>query len=144
MDGDDMKLVLGFDCSFQPAKESRPRVFVRIRESAWSDGVGIYYKKSLTFLKRMTVGFNFVEEDCNNTDALTVIQSITNFSECDPGVYEIVMCNKRHDREGGFLDDWDYELIPVKEQNEKASSVKDQGADKSNRTGRTGSPERPC
>lgn len=89
------------------------KVVVRLKTSAWSDGKGIHIKRSLTYLRRQCAGFNGLEEDAMMAGAEQAIKNIINLSDCNDGVYEVVMCNVSKDFETGYADDWDYKLVPV-------------------------------
>ncbi len=111
---------LSFDelLELDTAKENvpKPRCIVRLTTSAWHDKGGVYLKQSLQYLRRKCIGYNILEEDCNNIGAIDVVKQITNIGECKDGVYEVVTCNERscwgtpH-----ILDDYDYKLIPYEE-----------------------------
>ena len=86
---------------------------IRLSTSAWSDRRGVHLKKSVSFLRRKSFGFNVIEEDCGNLSALEVISGITNLDNCRDGVYEVVVCNESRDWETNSVEDWEYKLIRV-------------------------------
>lgn len=93
--------------------EDPTKLVVRLTTSAWHDGNGIHFKKSLRFLKRKSTGVNFLEEDAVNIGDLDVVSRITNLGYLKDGVYEVDTCNHKYDWETGNLDDYDYRLIPL-------------------------------
>jgi hypothetical protein len=92
-------------------KQEKSSVIVRLKTSFWHDKNGVHQKKTLSTLIRKSVGFNFLKEDCAMIGADVVIDRVVNFNECEDGIYEVVMCNKKIDWETGCLDDWDYKLV---------------------------------
>lgn len=105
----------GFTLTKHSAKEDEPLVVVRLRTSAWSDDRGLHVRRSLTYLKRKCQGFNFFEEDISNIGADEAVTGIINLDECKDGVYQIVICNEHRDWETGYVEDYEYKLIPYKE-----------------------------
>lgn len=91
------------------------RIIVRLRRSFWHDARGVYERTELKYLKRhCLLGWNFLEEDCQNIGADEVLPRVINLNECKEGVYQIEMVNQSRDWETGCVDDWDYKLIPFK------------------------------
>ena len=87
---------------------------VRLSTSVWNDGRGVYVKKSLTYLKRKCSGYNVLKEDVSNLDIDSVLMKVINLYESLDGVYEVVVCNETKDWETGYVEDWDYKLVPYK------------------------------
>ena len=87
------------------------RCVVRLRTTMWADKSGLHTKKSLTFLRRKSEGFNVLEEDTSAVGAEGVLPRILNMDECPDGVYEVVTCNESRDYETGYIDDYDYRLV---------------------------------
>ena len=96
--------------------EPHPVVVVRLTTSYWHDRNGVHWKQSLRWLKRKSVGFNVMHEDCTMIGANEVIPRIVNLHECDDGIYQIVTCNERgSDWEvPHIIDEYDYQLVPLK------------------------------
>lgn len=92
------------------------RLFVRLSTQMWGDKNGLYQKTVIKFLKRRSVGFNFLEEDCAMMGADEVLPRIINLNSCEDGIYQVVICNEHKDWETGRVEDWDYELVKVEEQ----------------------------
>ena len=99
-------------CNVDKVKE-KPLCVVRLRTSMWQDSRGLHTKKSLLFLRKQSQGFNLLEEDSSQIGADAVLPRIINLHECDDGVYKAVVCNESRDWESGYVDDYDYRLIPV-------------------------------
>ena len=87
------------------------RCVVRVSTSHWNDKSGVHYKKSITYQKRKSIGFNFLKEEVGAVGAET-ITNIINFFECADGLYEVVTCNESRDYESGHIDGYDLQLIP--------------------------------
>ena len=87
------------------------RCVVRLRTTMWADKTGLHTKKSLTFLRRKSEGFNVLEEDASAAGVEEVLPRILNLDECPDGVYEVVVCNESRDYETGSVDDYDYRLV---------------------------------
>lgn len=90
------------------------RCVVRLRTETWADKTGLHTKKSLTFLRRKCEGFNMLEEDCDAVGAGEVLPRILNLDQCADGIYDVVACNQSRDWETGCVDDYDYQLLPVR------------------------------
>lgn len=91
--------------------KQRNRCVVRLRTTKWADKSGLHIKKSLTFLRRKSEGFNILEEDTGAAGVEEILPRILNMDECQDGIYEVVMCNERHDYETGYVDGYDYRLV---------------------------------
>lgn len=96
------------------------RTVVRLSTSMWFDDNGLYFRQTLRFLKRKSAGQNNLFEDCFATGAEEVLPRITNLHNCPDGVYEVIACNFGRDWESGYIEEWDYELVPYSEKDEKA------------------------
>jgi hypothetical protein len=92
---------------------------VRLSTTMWVDKRGLSIKKSLIFLRKKCTGFNVLEEDVGNIGAEEVLLRILNLYECKDGIYEVVTCNESRDFETGYIDDYDYKLVAIKEENDK-------------------------
>lgn len=90
---------------------------VKVITNVYSNHQGVHIKKSLIFLRRKCKGFNVLEEECSGIGADEVVPRIINLDECNDGIYEIITCNESHDWETGYIDDYDFKLIPFKEEN---------------------------
>ena len=86
---------------------------VRVRTTVWQDSRGIHVKKSINFLRRQCKGFNILQEDIGAGGVDEALTRIANLDETKDGIYEVVICNETTDRETGYIDDYEYRLIPV-------------------------------
>ena len=94
-----------------PVDVNVSRCTVRVKTTAWADERGLHTKKSLTFLRRRCEGFNVLAEDASAIGAEEVLLRILNLGEVEDGIYEVAVCNKSHDYETGYVDDYDYRLV---------------------------------
>lgn len=94
-------------------KESDNICIVRLSTNSWKDDRGVHFKKSLNFLKRKCKGFNILAEDCDVVGAEDVIPKIINLLNIPDGVYQLTTCNESKDWETGYVDDYDYKLVPA-------------------------------
>jgi hypothetical protein len=99
--------------------DERTQIVVRLRRSYWHDHDGAYTRTELRYLKRHTKGFNVFEDDCSMVGADEVLAKITNLQKCKDGVYQLVICREHRDWETGYVEDWDYELIPFDPKEDK-------------------------
>lgn len=100
------------------------RCVVRLRTTMWADKTGLHTKKSLTFLRRKSEGFNVLEEDASAAGVEEVLPRILNLDECPDGVYEVVVCNESRDYETGYVDDYDYRLVTANPPAKRAATRK--------------------
>ena len=91
------------------------RVVGRLTTSYWNGANGIHSRRSFRYLKRKSQGHNFVTEDASNVGADETWKRIINMDECKDGVYEVVTCNESRDWETGYIDDYDFKLVPFEE-----------------------------
>lgn len=92
--------------------ESADRTVVRLRRSWWHDKKGACQRLELRFLARSSTGFNLFHDDCCQVGAESALKRIINLEECEDGIYELLSCNTRTDWETGYVDEWDYKLVP--------------------------------
>lgn len=64
-------------------------------------------------MKRMSRGFDFLTEDCNMIGADEVVPHIVNLHSVKDGLYHFMITNVKRDWETGYVDSYDYELVPV-------------------------------
>lgn len=84
---------------------------VRLKTVQWHDQKGIYVRRNITFLKRKSSGFNFLSEDASN-DIDDCVCKIINLDQCCDGIYTVATINETRDWETGYVEDWDYLLVP--------------------------------
>ena len=102
----------------QPKQDvDRGRLIVRVVTSGYSTGSGLAYKRELRFLKRKSsLCMDGMDEDISGFGEKSFIEQIDNFWEVNDGIYQLVRCNFSRDWESGIVDDWDFTLIPWKEE----------------------------
>ena len=88
------------------------RCVVRLTTSFFKSGSRVVMQKSLNVLKKMSVGFNIMDEDVSMSGVEDFFDNLTNINDCPDGIYLVSTCNESTDWESGFLDDYDYVLIP--------------------------------
>ena len=66
-------------------------------------------------MKRLSNHCNFLKSDIDNIGAFSVVNNIENLNEVMDGLYSVVMCNVRKDWESGYIEDYDYKLVPYQE-----------------------------
>lgn len=90
---------------------------VRLTTTTWFSKGAMHIKRTLKSMRRKsTDGFCLLELDADATDAVEVANRITNLNECDDGLYTVETCNESRDWETGHVDDYDYLLVPYKEE----------------------------
>lgn len=94
-----------------PTMNDEDKLVVRLRTTCWYDKNGLYYKRSLTFLRRKSGGLNVLEQDASDNGAESVIPRIVNLNECADGIYQVETCNESTDWETGHVDSYDYMLL---------------------------------
>lgn len=85
---------------------------VRLKTDHHKSDRGIVERRSLLKMKRLSRGFDILEEDSNNIGVELVFRNIVNLYKCKDGLYEIQTCNESLDHETGYVDDYDYMLVP--------------------------------
>ena len=85
-----------------------------LKTSWWNDKRGLHSRKDITPMKSLSKGYQILEEDAKNIGASQVAERIENLGECEDGLYTVITCNESHDWETGYVDDYDYRLIPYR------------------------------
>lgn len=89
---------------------------VRVKTSYYSSPRGIHTRTDILFLKRKTTAdWNLLKEDADGGGVDNVFSRITNLNECQDGIYEVITCNEHRDYWSGYIEDYDYMLIPYEE-----------------------------
>jgi len=96
-----------------PEKKPPPVCVVRLSTGTWHDKRGLYQRKTLSFMKRLSSGYQVLREDAGMIGADLVMDKIINLDSCKDGLYRVVTVNESRDWESGYVDDYDYELVPV-------------------------------
>lgn len=88
---------------------------VKLITTAWGDKNRLHLKKSLQFLRRQCGEFNILEEDARTIGVEEVLSRIIDLNSTPDGVYKVITCNEHRDYETGYIDDYGYKLLPVKD-----------------------------
>lgn len=86
---------------------------VRVSRSAWGDARAVHSKTSIRLMRSLCQPEWTFLDDGKNCGEEVVFERITNLHECRDGLYELVICNEERDWETGYVEDWDYKLIPI-------------------------------
>lgn len=87
---------------------------VRVSSSNYYRGGSLVIERKLTPLKKMSIGYHpLVEGKFEMLDYLECMPIMNLHEVCD-GIYQLVMCNLSYDWESGYLDDWEWKLVGVK------------------------------
>ncbi len=97
-----------------PSDDKGCRSVVRLKTSYWTTPRGLHMRQDLIRLKRLSWDYQILEEDAASIGAEDVWTKIVNLAECEDGLYTVETCNPSHDWESGYLDDYDYRLVPFK------------------------------
>lgn len=87
---------------------------VRVQTEAYKKGDTYFYGKSIRVLKRKTT-YDFVKDEVDNIGTIDGLENIINLNDVSNGVYEVVVDHESYDIETGYLDDWNFKLIPYEE-----------------------------
>lgn len=110
--------LLNLDAMLNPdARDLYKGVVVRVSTTYYTTKRGFAMTKRIEFLKRKSdrdCVFS-IKEDVSCGGADSVMQRIVNLDEVDDGVYQMIWINEFRDRESGYVEDWDYKLVPHEE-----------------------------
>lgn len=98
--------------SIHKSTKDVPREVVRITTTYWSDNRTLHCKKSITIQRRKSQGAELLLHDASMIGPDLVFANIVNLNECKDGLYVAVTCNEHRDWESGYIEDYDYKLIP--------------------------------
>jgi hypothetical protein len=90
---------------------------VKVSTSCYQTGRGFTMTKRIEFLRRKSDReyVYSIEKDVSCGGADSVIQRIVNLNEVEDGVYKMIWINEFRDWESGYIEDWDYKLVPYEE-----------------------------
>ena len=91
------------------------RCVVRLSTTYFKRGSACVLSKDLFCLRRKCEGYNLLEEHVGDVGVEEVLSCIVNLNTAEDGIYELIMINESYDRESGWLDSWDYELVKYNE-----------------------------
>ncbi len=106
----------------QPPSEQEPALtVVRKKTTYWKDSSGgMHCKVSLTPMRRKCSGFQILEEDSGNMGFDEEFWCrIENVGAVPDGLYSVGTCNEKRDYESGYIDEYDYELLPYQPEETK-------------------------
>lgn len=66
------------------------RLVVRVQTQFYKDRDGIVFKKKLRFMKRLSLGHNFLLEECGVESVERAICAIKNLHTVEDGLYDVV------------------------------------------------------
>ena len=92
--------------------EEKPIVVVRVASNYYCDRRGLKVTRCLNILRKKSKGFDFLTEDCAMGGADLVARKIINLQSVMDGIYRLMIVNVKKDWETGYVDDYDYELVP--------------------------------
>lgn len=98
------------------SEELDSRQVVRLTNEVWNDARGLHCRRSLRTLRRKSTRHLWFDEEISNGGADFAWKHLVNIDECKDGIYTVETCNERMDWETGYLDDYDYRLVPFVEQ----------------------------
>ena len=93
--------------------ETINRTVVHLVTTYWSDNRGLHTRKSLRILKRKCRGVTIVFEDAHSFGVEEVLKKIDNLYTYPDGMYQVIVTNTQRDWETGYIEDYDYSLVPV-------------------------------
>lgn len=91
----------------------------RLSTQYWSDARGIHSKRSFTYLKRKSFGYNVISDGICEIGAKEVILRIDNWDTAPDGLYEVDLLVIGHDLEIGGADTFLLRLTPYIENEDK-------------------------
>lgn len=95
-------------------EEPAPRVVVRVRTSVFARNGGLTFQRDIYPLKRQCEGHEFFGEDISMSGADLTLEKTLNALSVKDGLYEVRICNVKKDWETGTVDDYDFELVPIR------------------------------
>ena len=97
-------------------QQIKPVLIVRISRNYFQTKTGEFVSEvRMRVMKKLSFMRQVFEEDFSCCGPEDVIDRIINLNEVNPGLYEMITVNQTTDRETGYVDGWDYKLIPYKE-----------------------------
>lgn len=98
---------------------SESKCIVKVQTEAYKRGDTYFYGKSIRVLQKLTT-YDVLRDECDNVGICDGLENILNLNSVKDGKYYLQPINISKDIETGYIDDWDFKLIPFdEEQNEK-------------------------
>lgn len=91
---------------------------VRLTTEGYKKGDTYIYAKTLRVLKRLS-SYNLLEDECQSISIVDGLENILNLTDVTDGKYFLEACNISRDCETGYIDDWDFKLIPYIEEDQQ-------------------------
>lgn len=88
------------------------RTVVRVKTNTWYDKNGLHIRRDVTYMKRLSSGHNILQNELDNTDATFVKNLIVNVTDVKDGLYYVQLINCVRDFETGFIELYDFKLVP--------------------------------
>jgi hypothetical protein len=86
---------------------------VKLSNFCYSDSKGcVHVEKRLTPMKRKSYGYQVLQEDIKMIGTSEVISRIINLQGFKDGIYSVITCHEKRDWESGYVEEYDYKLIP--------------------------------
>lgn len=96
-------------------EQVKPVLVVRVDKNFYRNKSGEFVSQTkLRVMKKLSFLSNVFEEDFSCCGPEDTIDRIVNLYEVKPGLYEMITVNQTTDWETGYIDGWDYLLIPYK------------------------------
>jgi hypothetical protein len=103
-------ILVGPSCSNEP----RPNLVVRVQTSFYSPRSGTLVRQTtVRVMRRLSRGHDFLFEDVSMVGADEVMPRIVNLDEVEDGLYRVITINERLNWETGYVDSYDYRLVPI-------------------------------
>jgi len=101
---------------FEPSNTIKAYTVVRLKTEYYQKSNGeLVLAKSIKTMKRLSDGLDMLAEEVSNVGAEDFLKLIVNLNDCEDGLYHISITNISKDIETGYLDDFDFILLPYKE-----------------------------
>lgn len=84
---------------------------VRMGTEAFKRGDTYFYGRTIRVIKKKTE-VDYLHEDCQNVGIQEAIENILNIHIVKDGIYQLVFCNVSKDCETGYIDDFNFKLLP--------------------------------
>lgn len=88
------------------------RCVVKVQSEAYKRGDTYFYGKSIRVLQKLTT-YDILRDECDNIGIFDGIENILNLNSVKDGKYYLEPVNVSRDCETGYIDDWDFKLIPL-------------------------------
>jgi hypothetical protein len=87
---------------------------VRVGTEAFKRGDTYFYGRTIRVIKKKTE-VDYLYDDCQQVGTQEAIENILNINTVKDGLYQLVFCNVSKDCETGYIDDFNFKLVPYEE-----------------------------